>query len=152
MRVDLLSERERECLRLLLHPMRAKEIARALGLSVHTVHDHLKSARRKLDAGDSLSAAQILRAYEAGHSPQSVGITVSGWPDPVLPSHQGDTEVVAARTSVLPFSVKGRPWNDLSLRWRIVWPLLLLAALAAGAGVLISGIAAVSHFALLLNR
>lgn len=64
MSIDLLTKREKECLRLLLVPMRAKEIADTTGLSVHTVNEHLKSARRKLGTSDSLSAAQMLRNAE----------------------------------------------------------------------------------------
>src|SRR3546814_14359996 len=44
--------------------MRAKEVARTTGLSVNTVNEHLKSARRKLGTSDSWSAAQLLRELE----------------------------------------------------------------------------------------
>lgn len=151
MGVELLSERERECLRLLLRPMRAKEIARALDLSIHTVNDHLKSARGKLGAGDSLTAALMLREAEAG-SPQNLGPTESGWPDRARFGHVNDTEVINGGSAILPFAVKGRPWNGLSLRWRIVWPLVLLGVIALAAGVLLGGIAALSQLAVSLTR
>ena len=64
MNLHSLTDREKECLRLLLHPMKAKDIARATGLSIHTVNEHLKSARRKLGTTDSLTAAKILRARD----------------------------------------------------------------------------------------
>jgi DNA-binding CsgD family transcriptional regulator len=64
MNLHSLTDREKECLRLLLHPMKAKDIARATGLSIHTVNEHLKSARRKLGTTDSLTAAKILRERE----------------------------------------------------------------------------------------
>ena len=57
MSIDLLTKREKECLRLLLVPMRAKEIADTTGLSVHTVNEQLKSARRTLGTTDNLSVA-----------------------------------------------------------------------------------------------
>ncbi len=151
MGVELLSERERECLRLLLSPMRAKEIARALDLSVHTVNDHLKSARGKLSAGDSLTAGQILREYEKAH-PQSFGAIESGWPDSAIPSQHGETEVINSGLAYLPFAVEGRPWNSLSVRWRIVWPLALLGVVALSAGVLLGGISALSQLAVSLVR
>lgn len=154
MGVELLTERERECLRLLLGPMRAKEIARTLDLSPHTVHDHLKSARRKLGAGDSLSAAQMLRDHENGH-PQDLGSPApneSGWFGYGDSSHSRGTEVIYGGSAILPFAVKGRPWNDLSVRWRVVWPLVLLGVIALGAGVLLGGIAALSQLAVSLVR
>ncbi|MCM8732402.1 response regulator transcription factor [Hephaestia sp. GCM10023244] len=150
MRIDLLSAREKECLHLLLHPMRAKEIARVTGLSVHTVHDHLKSARRKLGTGDSLTAAKILRDHEGGH-PQNLGSTESGWRADNGDGHDVEVEVETIGLAVLPFAQRGRPWNDLSLRWRIMWPLLLLVGLAIGAGVLVAGASALTQIALQLS-
>ena len=44
----VLSEREKEALRLLLVGHDAKSIATMLGLSVHTINDRLRDARRKL--------------------------------------------------------------------------------------------------------
>jgi DNA-binding CsgD family transcriptional regulator len=46
----ILSEREKEALRLLLVGHDAKSIANLLGLSVHTVNDRLRDARRKMGA------------------------------------------------------------------------------------------------------
>jgi biotin operon repressor len=48
--LDRLTERERECLRLVDRHMSSKEIARELGLSKHTVDWHLDKARRRLGA------------------------------------------------------------------------------------------------------
>lgn len=55
-----LSEREREVLRLLLVGHDAKSIARTLDLSVHTVNDRLREARRKLGVSSSREAARRL--------------------------------------------------------------------------------------------
>jgi DNA-binding CsgD family transcriptional regulator len=59
-----LTEREKETLRLLLAGHDAKSIARAQGLSVHTVNERLRDARRKLDVTSSREAARILAAAE----------------------------------------------------------------------------------------
>src|SRR3546814_4391363 len=102
--------------------MRAKEVARTTGLSVNTVNEHLKSARRKLGTSDSWSAAQLLRALE--NPTKSSDTNKSGSPRPsiVTQNHSTDTSafepVVVERSSVLPFAKKGRPWNDLSFGWR----------------------------------
>lgn len=61
----LLSERETAVLRLLANSHDAKSMARELGLSVHTVNEYLRSARRKLGVSSSREAARLLSAEEA---------------------------------------------------------------------------------------
>jgi DNA-binding CsgD family transcriptional regulator len=58
--VTTLSEREKQVLRLLLHGHDAKSVARELGLSVHTVNEHLREARRKTGVSSSREAARRL--------------------------------------------------------------------------------------------
>jgi len=62
-----LSERERETLRLLLAGHDAKSIARTLGVSVHTVNDRLREARRKFGVSSSREAARLLAQAESEH-------------------------------------------------------------------------------------
>lgn len=59
-----LNQRQRECLRLVYRNLEAKEIARELGLSPHTVVEHLRDARRVLGASRSMHAARLLAEYE----------------------------------------------------------------------------------------
>jgi DNA-binding CsgD family transcriptional regulator len=59
-----LNQRQRECLRLVYRNLEAKEIARELGLSPHTVVEHLRDARRALGASRSMHAARMLIEYE----------------------------------------------------------------------------------------
>ena len=54
-----LSEREVEVLRLLLAGHDAKSVARLLGLSVHTINERLREARRKLGVSSSREAARL---------------------------------------------------------------------------------------------
>lgn len=63
--LDRLTERERECLRLVDRHMSSKEIARELGLSKHTVDWHLDKARRRLGASDRYDAAR--RVFDRAH-------------------------------------------------------------------------------------
>jgi DNA-binding CsgD family transcriptional regulator len=58
--VGQLSEREKEALRLLLRGHDAKSIARTLNLSIHTVNERLRDARRKLQVSSSREAARLL--------------------------------------------------------------------------------------------
>lgn len=67
-----LSEREKETLRLLLAGHDAKSIARAQGLSVHTVNERLRDARMKLAVSSSREAARFLGEGE-GPAPNSLG-------------------------------------------------------------------------------
>ena len=65
--LDRLTERERECLRLVDRHMSSKEIARELGLSKHTVDWHLDKARKRLGAADRYDAAR--RVFDRAHAP-----------------------------------------------------------------------------------
>lgn len=81
-----LTGREKEALRLLLAGHDAKSSARELDLSVHTVNDHLRSARRKLDVSSSREAARMLAEAEGG-TPNSFG-TQAFWDGSSAPGQQ----------------------------------------------------------------
>ncbi|MCW1401538.1 DUF4019 domain-containing protein [Novosphingobium sp. MW5] len=70
--LEQLSEKEKQTLRLLLGGHDAKSSARELGLSVHTINERLRDARRKLGVSSSREAARRLRDAEA-LAPQSFG-------------------------------------------------------------------------------
>lgn len=72
-----LTGKEKEALRLLLNGHDAKSMASHLGLSVHTVNERLRDARRKLSVSSSKAAARIVRDAETA-TPQSVGYKVLG--------------------------------------------------------------------------
>lgn len=82
-----LTDKEKQTLRLLGDGHDAKSLARHLGLSVHTVNERLRDARRKLAVSSSREAARLVRAVERA-APQSLGDTVLGDapPDPAMPS------------------------------------------------------------------
>lgn len=69
---DTLTDKEKDTLRLLLRGHDAKSSASALGLSVHTVNERLRYARRKLGVTSSREAARIVLAAEGG-GPESLG-------------------------------------------------------------------------------
>ena len=72
-----LTERQKEILRLLLDGYDAKSAARQLGISFHTVHEHLREARRHLGVSSSREAARVLREAESG-TPNTVRPTTFG--------------------------------------------------------------------------
>lgn len=65
--LKILSNREREVLRLLSEGLVKKEIASRLNLSVHTVADHTRKLYSKLDSCNAASA--IHKAYQLGLMP-----------------------------------------------------------------------------------
>ncbi len=62
--IEELTDKEKEALQLLLEGHDTKSSASQLGLSVHTINDRLRNARRKLGVSSSREAARILRDAE----------------------------------------------------------------------------------------
>ena len=54
-----LTDRQKQCLDGVLHRQTAKQIGRELGISHHAVEQHLKAARKKLGASDTLEAVRL---------------------------------------------------------------------------------------------
>jgi DNA-binding CsgD family transcriptional regulator len=61
-----LTEKEKETLRLIVRGHDAKSTARSLGLSVHTINERLRDARRKMAVSSSREAARLLLEAEGG--------------------------------------------------------------------------------------
>ena len=59
-----LTEKEKETLRLIVRGHDAKSMARHLDLSVHTINERLRDARRKLSVSSSREAARLLHEHE----------------------------------------------------------------------------------------
>jgi DNA-binding CsgD family transcriptional regulator len=66
-----LTEKEKQTLRLIVRGHDAKSTARHLGLSVHTINERLRDARRKLAVSSSREAARMVFERE-GSDPKSV--------------------------------------------------------------------------------
>lgn len=60
-----LSEKEKQTLRLIVRGHDAKSAARHLGLSVHTINERLRDARRKMAVSSSREAARLLFERES---------------------------------------------------------------------------------------
>ncbi|WP_353216521.1 helix-turn-helix transcriptional regulator [Sandarakinorhabdus sp.] len=65
-RVSLLTQGERDCLRLVFQHMTSKDIARQLHVSHHAVDMRLRNAIRKLEVQNRIEAARMLVAVEGG--------------------------------------------------------------------------------------
>lgn len=70
--IHSLTEKEKQVLRLLVAGHDAKSVARHLDLSVHTVNERLREARRKMAASSSREAARQLRDIES-QTPENIG-------------------------------------------------------------------------------
>lgn len=79
-----LTEKEKQTLRLMGRGHDAKSMARHLGLSVHTVNERLRAARRKLSVSSSREAARRLLDDERG-TPNSFGDELLGEAGPHSP-------------------------------------------------------------------
>lgn len=78
-----LTEKEKQTLRLIVRGHDAKSIARHLGLSVHTINERLRDARRKMAVSSSREAARLLAESE-GDGP------AAAIPDPLGYSNIGE--------------------------------------------------------------
>jgi DNA-binding CsgD family transcriptional regulator len=122
-----LTEKEKQTLRLIVRGHDAKSTARSLGLSVHTINERLRDARRKMAVSSSREAARLLLEAEGS------GV---GSPDP---DFFGDTRIGEDATgprvdqATAPISGAGRAYRPA---WIIIGVLLMtlvfgLLALAA---------------------
>ena len=66
---DALTEKEKETLRLMVRGHDAKSAASALDLSVHTINERLRAARRKLQVTSSREAARLVLGLEGPENP-----------------------------------------------------------------------------------
>jgi DNA-binding CsgD family transcriptional regulator len=65
-RSGALTEKEKQTLRLIVRGHDAKSVARSLDLSVHTINERLRDARRKMAVSSSREAARLLFESEGG--------------------------------------------------------------------------------------
>ena len=88
--IDTLTDKEKQTLRLIVRGHDAKSAARELELSVHTINERLRTARRKLDVTSSREAARLLLEHENGTDKNSVYEALG---DAVLAAHPDDRGV-----------------------------------------------------------
>lgn len=82
--LDDLTDKEKETLRLIVRGHDAKSAANALDLSVHTINERLRNARRKLDVTSSREAARLLFERE-NSDPKNLGYRALGDDAATLP-------------------------------------------------------------------
>lgn len=113
-----LTEKEKLTLRLIVRGHDAKSIARSLDLSVHTINERLRDARRKMAVSSSREAARLLLKAEGGD------------PGSATPDSLGDAEI-GEDASHARFDQEAAPIGGAgsahSRPWIIIGGLMMLA-------------------------
>lgn len=155
-RLERLTDRQRECLRLIGRGLRGYEISEKLGISETAVTERLRDARRTLGVSSSIAAARLLEEHEAGTTSDGDSFSVlapaapparrepsgSGASEPVDMLQEAMAPYIASvsdheRRTVLPLPVPtdGRRRNDLTWYQKLAWGLAIafLAIAVVGA-------------------
>ncbi|MBB5727123.1 DNA-binding CsgD family transcriptional regulator [Sphingomonas endophytica] len=139
-----LSERQRQCLRLIFDRKTSKEIASALGLSVGTVNTYISEAITTLGARNRRHAAELLHDFESKPThPDKVQLHIIGVSEPPS-SADSPVDSSSQYRRLLPVRQPGASGNDLSIFIRLFWPLAIAILCAIAFGMLAVGIRIVS--------
>jgi DNA-binding CsgD family transcriptional regulator len=158
--IGRLTQRERECLRLVAQLMTSKQIALQLGISKHTVDERIESARRRIGARGRYEAARLLAAREGNglfppteSGPHSIGLADSNGHATLgaAPGEQGNVGTVSleskaraehqperaagpvvAEQAVAPSWLLDRSRLGVAARLGVVLLMVVLSALAFG--------------------
>ena len=134
-RLKHLTEKQRECLRLVYAHMSSKEIAKQLGVEPGTVDQYVKTAMRILGVSERRAAARILAANENAAQParamrEEQDVFEAGPPGP------------SARW---PLPLRGVTPADLRPLQRLAWIFAIMMAIAFAFGVFLAGLEALSR-------
>lgn len=123
-RINELTQRERECLRLVRRDQSSKQIAITLGISPHTVDARLKKAIALLEVSTRYEAAKLLSDFEESiaepYQPlvsQPPALETEPRSAFQIPPERSDTR----HPIRLPFLRQGRRTNDLDALQRLAW-------------------------------
>jgi DNA-binding CsgD family transcriptional regulator len=174
-RIERLTDKQRECLRMVYRHMETKEIARALGLSPDGVTQRIKTAMKTLGVDRRRDAARILAEAE-GLSPYPRHVypsrDIASAPEPAMfaPSTEGGRQYGATMVGAmreeqsafeaapslrprgfqLPLPIRGGRPNDLNSWHRLGWILAVMLMIAFMFGVFLAGLEALSRLGRLI--
>jgi DNA-binding CsgD family transcriptional regulator len=177
-RIQRLTDRQKQCLRLVSHGLEVKEIARELGIGPAAVVERLRAARRMLDVESSRDAARLLAEHEHPKTytrhvdtpqpvadlsytmPQSpASEDVAGSDEPLrLQEVSGAFVVLDPRRAAgsrgwpWPWRSKGERSNDLTLSERLQASGALTIAIALGAAIILIAVMQLMDFLIHLSR
>ena len=116
-RIERLTPGQWICLSLVAQHMSSKEIALRLGLSPHTVDQRLRQALHTLDVSHRKDAVRLLLNFE----------------------------VHPRRSFPTPFATGLQPKNNLTLRWRLTWIVLIAIGIALAVGLFLAALTSVAE-------
>lgn len=136
-RLARLTDKQRQCLRLVYAHLTSKEIAPLLGIEPNSVDQHIKAAMRALGAADRRGAARMLAEYE-------------GLADRTLALREDQTSFEVLKPKVgpkwrLPLPARGDKPTDLKPLYRLAWILALMVLMAFAFGVFLAGLEALTR-------
>lgn len=123
-RIEELTQRERECLRLVRRDQSSKQITLALGISPHTVDARLKKAITLLGVSSRYEAAQLLAEHEGREDTYYQPLVYQPSAlvsDPISHDPKPHDLNEDRRRFRVPFLRQGRRINDLEPLQRLVW-------------------------------
>jgi DNA-binding CsgD family transcriptional regulator len=166
-RLARLTEKQRECLRLVYAHLSSKEIAPRLGVEPGTVDQYIKAAMRILGVADRRAAALMLAEHEtkAGQplvyqpldialvgDPAMFGLSTGGQRKATFGETVREDRAVfhvhptpSLESLKLPLPIRDGKPSDLSPLWRLGWIFLLILLIALAFGLFITGFEALSR-------
>lgn len=166
-RLERLTDKQRECLRLVYAHMSSKEIAPLLGVEPGTVDQYIKAAMRTLGVCDRRAAAKMLAEQEERIVQplvyQPLDIAVGGDPAMFGASTEGRREAQSGGAMredrahfepfhteppdslPLPLPIRGGKPADLSTVKRLGWIFILILLIALTFGFFVTGFEALSR-------
>ena len=123
--VEKLTERQRDCLRLVNGLQTTDQIAAELGISPHTVNTHIERAMLVLGINSRRAAALMVEAFER-ERPDKLPTDITRLADLVQPHPSPEPATVAI----------GRNRNDLIWSLRLAWAVAALVGLCLAIGAL----------------
>jgi DNA-binding CsgD family transcriptional regulator len=122
-RLNRLTEKQRECLRLVYDHMSSKEIAKQLGVEPGTVDQYIKAAMRTLGVGERRAAARMLAEHEAAGSAAPAALRLQDEQSPF-------DATPPRREPMLPLPIEGLRPTHVGWGKRLVWIVLIAAVIA----------------------
>lgn len=172
-RLDRLTDKQRECLRLVYAHMSSKEIAPLLGVEPGTVDQYVKAAMRILGVSDRRAAARMLAEQEDRTVQplvyQPLDIAVVGDPAMLGASTEGRREAQSGGamreeravfevlpspspdTLKLPLPIRGGRPSDLSTAKRLGWIFGLILLIALTFAFFVTGFEALTRLGRMLG-
>jgi DNA-binding CsgD family transcriptional regulator len=169
--LDRLTEKQRECLRLVYAHKETKEIARLLGLSPDGVNQRIKTAMNTLGVARRRDAAQLVAEAEGlgtypplVHGPRDIAAPhqsatiAASTEDERQAGHSGGSMregqaafvAPALQRPSLPLPILGGRPNDLGALQRLGWIFAVMLLIAFTFGVFLAGVDALSRLGRLI--